>query len=51
MGMDITEKWKEHWKEDDLKNEKQKELLKQYASAAIPVPEEEWSKYPNTQPK
>ena len=40
-------KWKQDWKDYDPKCEKQNAIIKQYASAAIPVPEEEWSKFPN----
>ena len=42
--------YKTNWKQYDPENEKQKDFMRQYASAAIPVPEETWKKIQNTQP-
>ena len=44
-------KWKQDWKEYDSNNETQKAFIVQYAPAAILVPEDEWSKYPNKETK
>ena len=53
----IRENWKHtddnyttNWKKYDPTNEKQNEFMRQYASAAIPVPEEIRKKIQNTQP-
>ena len=43
--------YKNNWKEYDPNDKKQQELIRQNASAAIEVPEEDWSKILNTQPK
>ena len=38
-------------KEYDQDDENQRKFIKTYASAAIPIPKEEWSKIENTEPK
>ena len=44
------ENYRNNWKEHDPQNKEQQEFIRQYASAAIPVPEEVWKNIQNTEP-